>query len=107
MAWADEMLGMMQEERDGGCVGKGIQLACMTGPGSCRVGNLELEGKDLVYAAHLLHRSATEVSVTAPAGGGKCADGSVYLPALAAGDTVVVYQISDSRFLVLEKVVEP
>lgn len=105
MAWEDDMLGMMRENGNGKGGGKGIQLALMTGPGSCRVGDMELGGKDLMFAAHLLHRSATEVSVTAPADGGKCTDSSVYLPALAAGDEVVVYQISDSRFLVLEKMV--
>ncbi|MCI8742617.1 MAG: DUF2577 family protein [Lachnospiraceae bacterium] len=102
MAWADDMLGMMQGSPD---AGKGIQLAVMTGPRSCKAGNMELAEEDLIIASHLLQRSATGVSMTAPAGGGQCTDRSSYLPALEAGDAVVVCQISEEKYLVLERVV--
>lgn len=102
MAWADDMLGMIQESTS---TGKGIQLAVMTGPRSCRVGDMELAEEDLAIASHLLQRSATEVSMTAPAGGGKCTDRSGYLPALEAGDVVAVFQISEEKYLVLERMV--
>ena len=62
MAWADDMLGMMQGSPD---AGKGIQLAVMTGPRSCKAGNMELAEEDLIIASHLLQRSATGVSMTA------------------------------------------
>lgn len=102
MAWTDDLLGMMQGSAG---TGEGIQFAVMTGPRSCRKGNMELSEEDLVIASHLLRQSATAVSMTAPAGGGTCTDRSSYLPALEAGDVVAVYQISEEKFLVLERVV--
>nr|DAU93851.1 MAG TPA: Protein of unknown function (DUF2577) [Caudoviricetes sp.] len=40
-----------------------------------------------------------------PSNGGLCTDKSKYLDKLKAGDTVLVYQLSDSKFVILDKVV--
>nr|DAJ19223.1 MAG TPA: Protein of unknown function (DUF2577) [Siphoviridae sp. ctBho3] len=40
-----------------------------------------------------------------PSNGGPCTDKSIYLDKLKAGDTVLVYQLSDSKFVIIDKVV--
>ena len=42
-----------------------------------------------------------------PNGGGARSDNSTYLEPLKAGDLVLVYQLSDSKFVVIDKVVNP
>lgn len=100
--WADEMLDMFKAAPP---AGKGLQLAVMTGPDTCQVNGMQLAAEDLMFADHLLSPSCTAVSQVAPADGGQCSDKSTYLPALKAGDTVLVYQYSETRFLVLERMV--
>ena len=103
MSWVEGMAGMM-----GGAPAAGgqLKLAVMTGPNTCKIGNLNLTAQDLMFADHLLQAKCTKVKETAPGGGGLCTDQSAYLPALAAGDTVLVYQLSDDRFLILERMVK-
>ena len=102
--WAQRMTILMREQ---GAVmnGGGIQLAVMTGPTALALGKLVLDADDLVFSAHLLAPVCTKVSGTCPDGGGSLSDSSTYLPVLAAGDTVAVVQLSDSKFWVMEKVV--
>ncbi len=102
MSWANDLAMMMAPEHG---VGRGLQLATMSGPTSLAVGDLALEGTDLLFAEHLLKPVATKVSGTCPADGGALGDTSTYIPALQAGDQVLVLQISMSKFLVIEKVV--
>lgn len=103
MAWENELSEMI----GGGSAESGatIQLAIMTSPNSCKIGNLELKSEDLLFNDRLVNRVCTGVKETAPGGGGLCTDQSSYLSALSAGDTVAVYQLSDSRFLVLGRMV--
>jgi len=102
--WAERMTAFVRQQ---GAVmnGRGIQLAVMTGPTSLSLGNLTLTAEDLLFSAHLLQPGCTKVAGTCPGSGGALTDSSTYLPALAAGDTVAVIQLSDSRFWVIEKVV--
>lgn len=104
MAWTEDMVSMM---RQGGSESQGgvIKLAEMIDPTSCRIGNLTLTKEDLLFDEHLLKPVCTDVIEQAPSGGGLCADQSIYIPALKAGDQVAVVQISDSRFLVLGRMV--
>lgn len=92
-------VGMMREQ---GAVnnGNGIQLAVMTGPKSCKIGTMELTGEDLYIPDRLLSPACTGVKVPAP---GK--DSSSYSTALKAGDTVAVYQLSQTQYLILQRVV--
>ena len=102
MSWADDMAAMLQEPRQ---TGRGLQLATMTGPTSLQLGDLALTAGDLLFASHLLTKTATQVSGQCPADGGTLGDTSTYAPALAAGDQVLVCQVSDSCFLVIERMV--
>ena len=101
MAWENDFSEMLAGNR----VSPQIKLAVMTGPSSCKIGNLQLTAADLLISDRLLSPTCTKVSETAPDGGGQCADNSTYISALKTGDTVAVYQLSDSRFLVLERMV--
>lgn len=105
MAWEDDFLNTMQPSDDGGTPGRGLQLGEMTGPTSCKVGGLELTKDDLKFAQHLLTTNCTKVKEIANSEGSVCTDKSAYLPALKAGDEVLLYQISDSLFLVIERMV--
>ena len=100
MGWTDYMAGMMAQGQTAQ-----LQLGQMTGPNSCMIGKLLLTKDDLLFNDRLLHSTCTKVSEIAKAEGSYCTDKSSYLPALKAGDTVLVYQISDSKFLVLERMV--
>lgn len=104
MSWVNDMVTMMRQDTGSGSSG-GLKLALMTGPDSCKVGNLELKKEDLLFADHLTKQVCTKVAMTAPSGGGTCTDKSIYLSALKAGDMVVVSQISDDKFLVIERMV--
>nr|DAV06511.1 MAG TPA: Protein of unknown function (DUF2577) [Caudoviricetes sp.] len=43
--------------------------------------------------------------MNAPPNGGPCTDKSKYWEKLKAGDIVLVYQISDSKFVIIDRVV--
>lgn len=105
MSWDSEAIDIMRGNGSGG--GSSLKLAVMTGPKSCKIGNLVLNAEDLKIDERLLSQCCTQVKETAPGGGGLCSDQSTYLPALKAGDEVIVYQLSDSKFLILAKVVDP
>lgn len=102
--WAERMTNIMRQQ-GAALNGPAIQLAVMTGPTSLSIGNLALDHDDLVFSAHLLQASCTKVAGTCAGSGGALTDTSTYLPALAAGDTVAVLQMSDASFWVIEKVV--
>lgn len=91
--WAERMTNIMRQQ-GAALNGPAIQLAVMTGPTSLSIGNLALDHDDLVFSAHLLQPVCVGEH-----------DVEDYLPALAAGDTVAVIQLSDARFWVIEKVV--
>lgn len=103
MSWVNEMVSIVREKE--GLSGGGLKLAAMTGPNSCKIGNLELTKEDLLFSDRLLAPTCTKVSETASGGGGACTDKSTYLTALKAGDMVAVYQVSDDKFIVLERMV--
>lgn len=102
MAWENEFSDIINSNNR---ASPQIKLATMTGPNSCKIGNLSLTSEDLLFSDRLLSQTCTKVSETAPDGGGTCTDKSTYISALKSGDVVAVYQISDSCFLVLERMV--
>ena len=63
-----------------------VKIAVMTSPTTCKYGNMELDSDDLLFAEHLTH----EVKKTI----------------LENGDRVLITQISEERFAVIEKMVE-
>lgn len=93
------IVGVMREQGTANN-GASIQLATMTGPKSCKIDTMELSGEDLYIPDRLLSPSCIGVNVPAL---GK--DGSVYSAALKAGDTVVVYKLSEIKYLILQRVV--
>lgn len=101
--WADNMIDVLKGPAQSG---KGLQLAAMTGPDSCRVGNLNLAAADLMAADSLTRQLCTKVSEITTTEGEECTDKSTYLPALKAGDTVLVCQVSETKFVILAKVVD-
>jgi hypothetical protein len=108
-----------------------LQIGTMTGPYSCRVGDLNLGADDLYFAEHLLYNICREViveeqtkytenytvSISIPDGGGTdtdthrhqynsvIKDKSKYLSPLKSGDLVLVLPYSDSRYIVIEKLI--
>lgn len=101
-SWAEGVANLI---RTGGNPSPGIQLAVMDSPTSCRIGDLRLGAEDLRFVDGLLTQNCTKVSGTCPGNGGALQDTSTYRTALKSGDTVAVYQLSDSAFLVLGRVV--
>lgn len=94
-----EIVGLM---RDQGAANSGssIQLAVMTGSNSCKIGTLMLSGEDLYIPDRLLSQACTGVKVPA-----LNKDASSYSAPLKAGDMVVVYQLSQTKYVILQRVV--
>ena len=99
------LLNMMKEQ-GGKSNNPPLQLAVMTGPNACKIGDLQLTSQDLLFNEALLHSSCIGVKEIAPDGGGTCEDNSSYLSALKAGDTVLVQRMSDTLYCVLGKMVK-
>lgn len=72
-----------------------IQIGEMTSETSCKIGKLELEKEDLLFADHLMTKLCKEVK----------GDNSEYLPPLKAGDRVAIYRANDEQYIVLERLV--
>lgn len=101
MSWQTDAADMMRGDKS-----TEIKLAVMTGERSCEFGALALTAADLYIPDRLLTKICTEVKETAPAGGGQCTDQSSYSGPLKAGDKVLIYQLSDSKFAILDRVVD-
>lgn len=101
MSWKDDMIELMRKE---GAVNnpKGLFLATMTGGRSCRISDgIELAAEDLYISERLLSPVAVKVNVV----GEDNTDRSTYLPALKAGDEVLLYRLNETKFVIIEKVV--
>ncbi len=94
-----EIVGLMRNQ---GATNSGpsIQLAVMTGSNSCKIGTLMLSGEDLYIPDRLLSQACTGVKVPA-----LNKDASSYSAPLKAGDMVVVYQLSQTKYVILQRVV--
>ena len=93
--WRDEFLGLMRGESERNAP-RSLKLGQMTGPDSCRIGTLQLQRSDLLISDRLMSPMCTQVTGETQ---------GTYSAALKAGDVVVVYQISESKFVILERVV--
>ena len=101
MSWADDMATLMQGDQK---MGQGLQLCRMAGPNILQVGSMMITSPNLKVASHLMTRTCTQVAGTCH-NGAALTDKSTYAPALTAGDEVLAYQLDDSTFLVIERVV--
>lgn len=101
MSWTDDMAAMMGGERQ---TGRGLQLCTMAGPNVLQVGQMLITSPNLRIASHLMAPICTKVAGTCH-DGAALTDSSSYSSALAAGDVVLAYQLDDSTFLVIERMV--
>lgn len=94
-----EMVNMMREQ---GAVNNTapIQLATMTGAKSCSIGDLPLAEEDLYIPDRLLSPVCTQVNVPE-----NHQDKSSYNAPLKAGDTVALFRLSDTKYVILDRVV--
>ncbi len=103
MSWKEDMISMMRAEGERNNH-QGIQIATMLGPDSCKIGTLILTKQDLLFSDRLTKPTAVAVAGQCPADSA-LVDKSTYLPILQAGDLVAVYRMSDTKYLVLERMV--
>lgn len=80
-----------------------LEIGEMTSKTTCKKGDLILDSEDLYIADHLTKRICTEVNISLV--DGEIVDKSKYIEPLNAGDLVVLYRISDEKYLLIERVV--
>ena len=99
--WESELANLLPREEGA----RELKLATMTSQDSLRLGKLELRKEDLLISEQLKNRLCVKAQMRSSSSGGPCTDESVYLEPLKSGDTVLIYQLSDSKFVILDKVV--
>lgn len=109
----EKLIRMMQEQ---GATNNSaeVQTAVMTGPKSCKVGELPLSGSDLLIAEHLTKPVLTKLEIeiseeVTPTTGTKhthkWTDKSEYIEPLKAGDVVAITRLSDDQYAILGRLV--
>lgn len=99
MSKYEDIIQMIREQ--GGVLNQPcIEIAIMTGPKSCKIGDFTLEEQDLCFSEHLLFQAAIKVSVSE-----SHMDKSAYLTPLKTGDVVAIQKLTETKYLVLAKVV--
>lgn len=101
-----ELLKMMQKQ--GGANNPvGLEIGIMTGVKSCIVGELELDEEDLLISKHLLTGYYTARDNEHPFNFDDLSSLKScikFIPPLSKGDTVLVQQINDETYAILERV---
>lgn len=94
-----ELIDMMRNQ---GAIqnGPGIQLGVMTGSASCKIGDLPIFSEDLYIPDRLQEPVCTKVNIPETH-----ADKSTYSSPLKEGDAVVLYRLSDTKYVILDRVV--
>lgn len=82
-----------------------LRLCEMLSPTSCKYGQLVLDADDLLFSEHLVKSIMSELDISINYNLGYT-DNSAYISPLKKGDKVLVCQISDDKFAVLERLVE-
>jgi hypothetical protein len=102
MSWQSDMIGMMRKQ---GAVSNtpGLQMGRMTGESSCKTGDLDLSSADLYIPDRLLKPMAYEVDASIDKDHG-FHDRTKYIEPLKAGDLVVLYRLSDTKYVILDRV---
>lgn len=96
----EEILGVMRSEGKKDNTAP-IQIGVMTSATSCKIGKLELSGGDLLIAQHLKTGYHCAVYDDTPSK----KDKNTFVAALAKGDKVAVYRVSDELYIILEMLV--
>nr|DAE00842.1 MAG TPA: Protein of unknown function (DUF2577) [Siphoviridae sp. ctitf6] len=100
MSAYDELICVMRQQGTAGAP-EGMLLGTMTGPTSCEIGKFKLEKDDLYISEHLLSTVASKVSIPE-----SHEDQTTYLGPLKAGDVVLLQRLSDTEYVIIEKVVK-
>lgn len=79
-----------------------LRLGIMQDAASCIAGDLLLSGDDLLVAEHLKTGYHYAVDNTVPS----LKNDSTFIEPLKEGDTVIIYRLSDEKYVILERVVE-
>lgn len=79
----------------------GLLIGTMNSKTSCMIGDQEYVDDDLMISAHLKYELCTKVRIDI-----NHLDNSEYIPALKAGDMVLVYPISDEKIIILDVIEE-
>jgi hypothetical protein len=95
----EDIVVLMRKQGNVGA-SKGIRIAVMTGPKSCEIEGLKLDGPDLYIPDRLLSKMCTGVGISSDH-----EDKSTYSPALKAGDLVAVYKLNDAKYIIIDRVV--
>lgn len=102
-----ELLKMMQRQGEANNP-IGLEMGIMTGNKSCTVGELELDEEDLLISDHLLtgYYKAKDpenpLSFSTISELKSCIE---YVEPLKEGDTVIVQQVDDETYAILERMV--
>lgn len=79
----------------------GLLIGTMNSEKSCNIGDQEYRGDDLLISAHLKKPLCTKVAVNI-----EHEDKSKYLPAIKAGDMVLVYPLNNEKIIILDVIEE-
>lgn len=96
----EEMLRIMRREGNRNSAPP-IQIGIMDSPTSCSIGKLKLSNKDLLIAEHLKTGYYFAICEEEPSR----KDKDTYIGGLKEGDKVAIYRISDSLYIILERLV--
>ena len=99
MSSYEDIVVLMRKQGNVGA-SKGIRIAVMTGPKSCEIEGLRLDGPDLYIPDRLLAKVCTGVGISSDH-----EDKITYSPALKAGDLVVLYKLDGAKYIILDRVV--
>lgn len=92
----EELLKIMRKEGEKNNP-PSIQIGVMDSPTSCKIGQLLLSDDDLAIAEHLTTGYYTKKEQD---------DSLLFVEKLKQGDRVIVYRFSDSKYIIIERLIE-
>ena len=107
----EKIIKTMRSEAGRTKQGFALKIAEMTSPNSCKIGQIELDKDDIYVSEHLTKRVLNKLDFNIESSGGtshvhKWSDKSEYFSPLKKGDIVLVAQISNLKFVIIDKLVE-
>lgn len=85
-----------------------IFIGEMTSKNECAIGSLSLDKEDLLFAEHLTKKIVSEIDIKADdkkVSKTGINDKSKYIEPLKKGDKVLLYKVSEEKYVVIERVV--